>query len=167
MKNIIQRSLPLNVKYLIIDKQYIPLENSFGCFCDNCHKLIANIATVKNDNNETFNIGFDCLETLLLNNSLLSTNDIIEYQRVKLMIPKVLRFSKIIKETAILNRENNLTLTGIRFEKQTYPSEFYVFYWLFDRATPYNSYVKLKDMDFDFLLITLKNIFPKLEIQTI
>jgi hypothetical protein len=167
MKQIIQRNLPLNVKYILTDKKYIPLEVSIGAYCcDNCGKLIANIATVKNDLGNSYNIGFDCLETILINNSLLSTNDVKEYQRIKSMIPKVLRFSKTIKETAILNRENNLTLTGLKFEKQTYLSEFYTFYWLFDRAKPYNSYVKLKDMDFDFLLTTLKNIFPKLEIQT-
>lgn len=167
MKQIIQRNLPLEVKYILTDKKYIPLEESMGICCDNCGKLIANIATVKNDLGNSYDIGFDCLETILINNSLLSTNDIKEYQRVKSMIPKVLRFSKTIKETAILNRTNNLTLTGLKFEKQSYPSEYFTFYWLFDKARPYNSYVKLKDMDFEFLLITLKNIFPKLEILAV
>lgn len=36
MKNIIERSLPLNV-----DKKYVPLLSSDGCVCDNYGKLIA------------------------------------------------------------------------------------------------------------------------------
>ena len=98
MKAIIKRNLSLETKYTVVDKKYIPLENGVGCGCDNCGKLIANIATVKNENNEVFNIGFDCLETLLINNSLLSTNDIADYERIKKMIPKVLRFAKSLKE---------------------------------------------------------------------
>ena len=72
MKAIIERNLPLDVKYILTDKKYIPLADGYGCTCDNCGKLIANIATVKNTNGNSFNIGFDCLETILINNSLLS-----------------------------------------------------------------------------------------------
>ena len=70
MKNIIKRSLPLDVKYSVIDKKYIPVLDGGGCSCDNCGKLIANIATITNGK-EAFNIGFDCLETVLMNNSLI------------------------------------------------------------------------------------------------
>lgn len=161
MKAIIKRNLPLNVKYIVTDKKYIPLENGFGCGCDNCGKLIANIATVKNETNEVFNIGFDCLETLLINNSLLSTNDIEQYERVKKMIPKVLRFSKVLKETISLNNG----LDGFRFERPTgyfATNPCWLTYWLLKgNAKPYNTGVKVKDMDFDFLITTLKAIFPK------
>lgn len=162
MKTIIQRNLPLDVQYIVIDKKYIPLENSFGCTCDNCGKLIANIATVKNTNKDSFNIGFDCLETLLLNNNLLSKNDIKEYENTKKMIPKIIRFSKTIKEN--LNKYPNIT--GIKFEKQTYQSDWFTFYWLQNNElkSRNNDSVKLKDIDFDFLIETLKYIFPKLQI---
>lgn len=161
MKQIIQRALPLDVKYILTDKKYIPLLEGFGLGCDNCGKLIANIATVKNDNGETFSIGFDCLETLLINNSLLSANDVQVYERVKKMIPKVLRFAKHIKEVMSSNN-----ITGLKFEPHENESDYYPFYWLKNNSTTSrdNDFVKLKDMDFEFLKSTLRNIFPSLTI---
>jgi len=162
MKTIIKRNLALDTKYVVIDKKYIPIENGCGLGCDNCGKLIANIATVKNENGEMFSIGFDCMETLLINNSLLSTNDIVEYERIKKMIPKVIRFAKTIKEQV----NNCKTITGIKFEKQTYSSDWFTFYWLQNNEvnSRNNDNVKLKEMNLDFLIETIKNIFPKLQI---
>jgi endoglucanase Acf2 len=162
MKTIIERRLSLNHRYTLIDKQYIPLVESIGTCCDNCGQLIANIATVRNEAGTVYNIGFDCLETILINNNLLSGKDIDEYQRVKKMIPKILRFSKSIKETLTTN--SNANITGIRFEKQSYPSEYYAFYWLKagQLTSRDNDFVKLKEVDILFLIDTLKNIFPRL-----
>ncbi len=164
MKAIIKRSLSLDTKYTVIDKKYIPLENGCGLGCDNCGKLIANIATVKNESNEVFNIGFDCLETLLINNSLLSTNDVAEYEKVKKMIPKILRFSKQLKETISLNNG----LDGFKFERPTgyFANDGWITYWLLKgNQKPYNTNVKIKDIDFYFLITTLKSIFPKYNIE--
>ncbi len=162
MKTIIQRNLPLNIQYSLIDKKYIPIEQSCGAYtCDNCSKLIANVATVKSQDNNIYNIGFDCLETILINNSLLSTGDMAEYEKIKKMIPKIIRFSKTLKETITIN---NGRITGLKFEQ---PSNFmpeYITYYYLSNGKPYNSYVKLKDMDFTFLIDTLKNIFPTLTI---
>ena len=162
MKTIIKRNLSLNTKYVVIDKKYIPLENGCGLGCDNCGKLIANIATVKNENGEIFSIGFDCMETLLINNSLLSTNDIVEYERIKKMIPKIIRFSKTIKEQV----NNCKAITGIKFEKQTYSSDWFTFYWLQNNEvnSRNNDNVKLKEMNYNFLIETIRYIFPKLQI---
>ncbi len=158
MKTIIKRNLSLGTKYTVVDKKYIPLENGCGLGCDNCGKLIANIATVKNESNEVFNIGFDCLETLLINNSLLSTNDVAEYERVKKMIPKILRFSKQLKEIISLNNG----LDGFKFERPTgyFATDGWITYWLLKgNQKPYNTNVKIKEIDFDFLITTLKSIF--------
>lgn len=160
MKAIIQRGLPLTNSYCVIEKMYIPLEESCGHVCDNCGKIIANIAVVKNlSNNIDYNIGFDCLETILINNQLLSGKDIEEYQKVKKMIPKILRFAKSIKETL---GKNSGTITGLKFEPKTYESDFFPFYWLVNNqeTSRNNDYVKLKEVDYEFLLLTLKNIFP-------
>lgn len=162
MKAIVKRNLPLNLKYTVLDKKYIPLEESFGCYCDNCGKLIANIATVRSENNDVFNIGFDCLETILLNNSLLSNADIKDYEKVKKMIPKVIRFSKHLKELISINNG----LDGFIFERPTFMPEWFTFYLVKGNAKPYNTGVKIKDMDFDFLLNTIKAIFPKMQIST-
>ncbi len=160
MKQIIKRNLSLTTQYTVIDKKYIPLENSIGYCCDNCGKLIANIATVRDEKNEVFNIGFDCLETLLINNSLLSTHDIQEYEKVKKMIPKILRFAKSLKETISLNNG----LDGFKFERPSgyFANDGYITYWLLKgNQKPYNTNVKIKEMDFDFLITTLKAIFTK------
>lgn len=159
MKAIIKRNLSLETMYTVIEKKYIPLENSIGAYCcDNCGKLIANIATVKNEGNEVFNIGFDCLETIIINNSLLSTNDITDYERIKKMIPKILRFAKSLKETISMNNG----LDGFRFERPTgyFANDGWITYWLLKaNQKPYNTNVKIKDIDFDFLITTLKTIF--------
>jgi len=163
MKTIIKRNLSLNTKYVVVDKKYIPLENGCGLGCDNCGKLIANIATVRNENGEVFSIGFDCMETLLINNSLLSKNDIVEYERIKKMIPKIIRFSKTLKE---LDEMNN-GLTGFKFERPTgyFAGDGWMTYWLLKgNMKPYNNSVKIKDIDFDFLLSTLKAILTRHEI---
>lgn len=163
MKTIIERNLSLNNKYFLIDKKYIPIEVSAGAYCcDNCNKLIANIAVVRSENGNVYNIGFDCLETILINNNLLSTNDIKEYEKIKKMIPKIIRFSKTIKEQ--LNNYKNIS--GIKFEKQTYTSDWFTFYWLQNNeiTSRNNDNIKLKDVEYDFLILTLKNIFPNLTI---
>ena len=158
-KQIIERRLPLNVKYVCTDKKYISLIDGTGCACDNCGKLIANIATVKSING-TYNIGFDCLETFLLNNNLLEGFNVEEYEKVKKMIPKILRFAKSLKETIELNNG----LDGFKFERPTgyFAGDGYITYWLLKgNQKPYNTNVKIKEMDFDFLITTLKSIFSK------
>lgn len=165
MKYVKQRGLPLNTQYVVTDKKYIPLENGIGLCCDNCGKLIANIATVKNPDGKSFNIGFDCLETILINNHLLSATDVEEYEKVKKMIPKVLRFAKSIKET--IKNNPNINITGMLFSKRpTYKTDYYPFHWLKNNELKGrdNDVVKLKEVDMDFLITTLKNIFPKLNI---
>ena len=164
MKNIIQRNLSLQVQYHLIDKNYIPLENGSGICCANCNKIIANIATVKDDNGKTYDIGFDCFETLLINNSLLSTNDIQDYEKAKKMLPKILKFSKVIKE--VLDHNKSINITGLLFEKSMCFEKGIYFYWLQNNKTESrdNYYYKMKEVDLDFLMKILKNIFPKFDI---
>lgn len=165
MKAIIQRALPLTEKYFLTDKKYIPLLEGIGICCDNCGALIANQATVKNESGQSFTIGFDCLETLLINNSLLSSGDIAEYERVKAQLPKIIRVSKKLAETMYNNR--HLNITGILIEKPMFQdSKYYHFYWLKNGETKSrdNDLITLKDVDFTLFIDTLKNIFPKLNI---
>ena len=160
-KQIIKRKLPLDVKYTCIDKKYISLVDGYGCTCDNCGKLIANIATVKSLNG-TYSIGFDCLETFLLNNNLLEGFNVEQYESVKKWISQTIRISKTLKET--ITRNSNIT--GLGFERPTFTSDYYPFYWLTNNETKSrnNDYIKVRGMDFDFMLDTLRNIFPKLNI---
>lgn len=62
IKKVIRRNLPINDKYVLIDSFYTSMEN--GTCCDNCNKIIANIAVIKNEANKVFHVGLDCAETL-------------------------------------------------------------------------------------------------------
>jgi len=149
--------------YTLVDKKHIPLEQSAGAYCcDNCGKLIANIAVLKH-NTDIFNVGMDCLENILKNNLILSQTDIKDIEAYKKMIPKVLRFAKQLKELIQLNNG----LDGFKFEKPTiFAGDGWITYWLLKgNQKPYNTNVKIKDMDFNFLTDTLKHIFPNLKIE--
>lgn len=158
-----KRTLPLDVKYVCIDKKYIPLMDGNGTTCDNCGRLIANIATIKSING-TYNIGFDCLENFLLNNQLLEHFSLETYEKTKKWISQIIRISKKLKET--IDNNPTINITGMAFEKLEYNNIYYPFMWLKNNELKGrdNDYVKAKDMDFEFMIETLHNIFPKLNI---
>ena len=115
MKKIIQRNLPLDVKYNLIDKKYISLIDGSGTCCANCNKPIANIATVKGGD-KTYNIGFDCLETLLINTKLLDGESIENYNQFKKSLPTFLKRAKEINETVDLWKGRNFKIDYIEVE---------------------------------------------------
>jgi len=65
-----------------------------------------------------------------------------------------------------MTANKHLNITGLIFEAQKYTSDWFTFYWAQNNQSTSrdNDNVKLKNMDFDFLIETIKNIFPKLEI---
>lgn len=170
-KRIIKRHLPLDVKYTCVDKTYLSLVDGNGTCCDNCGQLIANIATVKSVNG-TYTIGFDCLETFLLNNNLLEGFSAEDLQDAKKTIAFVLRFSKHIKEIMKLNPD--MTLTGLKFihDKYFHPKESrtmtYYRYWNGQTVSRNNDYIDFKKnrniIDPEFMVRMLQNIFPKIKI---
>ena len=164
-KQITKKGLPLNVQYTCIDKKYIALFDGGGCICENCGRAIANIATVKSENG-VYNIGFDCLETFLLNNALLDGFDVAEYEATKKQISQILRLSKSIKKTI---SESSANITGLAFVPQKYKTDFFPFYWLCNgqNMSRDNDYLKAKGIAFDFLIQTLKGIFTNISIITI
>lgn len=154
IKNIIQRNLPLNVKYNLINKSYTPLIDSIGCSCHNCGKLIANIATVRAENSEdSYLIGFDCLETLLINNSLLDGKSIEDYQQFKSSLPTFIKHSKEIKESINETNKTNINkIVGIEFEVNNFKSwamygksGYLTYYYIFSNGKKYNSNIRLKN----------------------
>jgi len=161
MKNIIERKLPLNTIYTLTDKKYISLLDGMGCTCDNCGKMIANIATVSNGE-RSYNISFDCLDTILLNNCILSDMDIVEYQSYKAGLSKIMKFIKHLKDVL----KNCQSVTGLKFESQTYESDWYTFYYLHNGRTESrdNSNVKIKGINFDILVKVVSDYFKTLTI---
>lgn len=168
MKTIIQRNLDLSKKYVLTDKKYIPLADGFGCVCDNCNKLIANIATIKNGTN-TYNIGFDCLDTILLNNSILDGRSIEQYEHfkshVKGYISKANELKDIIKDhnTTKINKIVSLEFDVTDFndwlkfgnDKKIYLT----YYFVFDNGKKYNSSFKImSDSNLNDFFTTIKTI---------
>lgn len=52
--------------YILLKTSYIPLMDSLGTCCENCGKVIANIATIQNTKSTNiFVVGLDCAKTLL------------------------------------------------------------------------------------------------------
>ena len=63
-KNIIQRNLPINQQYTLLETFYSSIEDSGTC-CENCGRPISNIAKVIGNNDKLIRlIGMDCAETL-------------------------------------------------------------------------------------------------------
>lgn len=64
-KKVIQRSVPLNQRYEIVSSFYQSLEDGGGTICENCGRLITNVATIKGQSDgRMYAIGMDCAETI-------------------------------------------------------------------------------------------------------
>lgn len=156
MKTIIERKLSLQQKYILIDTKYISLIDGFGCACDNCGKLIANIATVQGQTTgKNYSIGFDCLETFLINNQLLDGKSIEQYNNVVKCLPKVKKIRETIKEFL----SKNPFLTKVKIEVVSYLPNWITFnYYQQDGKQRWNDNTKYKTMDFETLMASLKTI---------
>lgn len=153
-QQVIQRNLPLDKSYKLIDKMYIPILEG-GCICQDCGKLISNIAIVESDNKK-FNVGFDCLNKLIRNNNFICNFTIEDLAKYRNEINTVIRFSKQLQETI----NNNPQIKGIWFEPQKYESDWFTFYYLSTELNKggYNDSKKLKGIEYSFLHKTLSNI---------
>lgn len=98
-KRVVRRNLPINDKYTLIDSFYSSMEN--GCCCDNCNKIIANIAVIKNADNKVFNVGMDCAETLTNLNGLYNAQ--MQFAESKGIRAKVNKATKDGKEVELKN----------------------------------------------------------------
>jgi hypothetical protein len=58
-KKAIRRNLPFD-KYRIVESFY----SADYCTCDNCNKVLRNVAVIQNSKAETFHVGLDCAKTL-------------------------------------------------------------------------------------------------------
>ena len=166
MKQVIKRNLDLEQKYIVLDKKYIPMLESFGTCCENCGRLISNIATVKGTNDKkVYNIGFDCLETILINNSLLSKFDIDEYYRVKPMFAKIIRISKDFKSVIAENKSKGLIISEILIERPKFEGSKFVTIYYVGNFKKTNSYIIAKNIEFKILVETLQNILTGIVIN--
>lgn len=166
-KKIIQRNLPLDTKYNLIDKKYTSLIDSVGICCHNCNKLISNIATVKSEAGNVYMIGFDCLETILINNNLLDGKSIEDYNEYKKQLPTILKRSKEIAETiSEHNRTKIVKIVALDFELENFymfkcygKNGFIYFDWIFENGKKQNDYIKIPNAtNLDILFSTLSSV---------
>lgn len=155
-KKIIERNLPLNQKYILINTNYISLIDGFGCTCDNCGKLIANIATIKAETTgTTHSVGFDCLENFLINNQLLDGNGVEKYtQIIKKALPKIKKIREDIK--GFLSK--NTFIDEVKIVKQNFLDGWITFNFYQQGKQRWNDNTKYKVMDFEMLLASLSTI---------
>ena len=98
-KKLIERNLSLSDTYTFEGATYIPVIEGGGTCCENCGKLISNIATIKNQHGRAFNVGLDCAETLTISNKwdfeCLFKSAISEGKRIRAKILKHLKSGSI------------------------------------------------------------------------
>lgn len=58
--------LPVNCKYNVINISYKAKDAVDYCICDNCGKIISNIAVIENEKKQIFCVGLDCATTMSL-----------------------------------------------------------------------------------------------------
>lgn len=73
------QSIPLG-KYEHIKSVYIPLADGFGCTCDNCGRLIANMVTVQHESGKYYTIGQDCAKTIMSKDDNAIIDETMKYQ---------------------------------------------------------------------------------------
>ena len=172
MKKIIARNLDLTVKYDLIDKRYIPIIDSIGIVCANCGKLISNIATISNDG-KLYDIGFDCLDTILLNNMILDEKDLESYNHYKGHIKSYIKHSKDIG--LIVNEFNSTHIIKIEFIEFSVSdfkkfnrigkNAYLTYYYVYENGKRYNSNIRVKnDINIDDFINTFRVINKNISI---
>ncbi len=163
-KRIIERKLPLSQIYTLISTNYISLVDGYGCTCDNCGKLIANMATVKGGNdNKSYTIGLDCLDTFLINNNLLENKSIEQITIVKKALPKVIKIRNEIKDFLF----KNPFITTVKIEASSLFNDWLTFNYFQGDRQRWNEGCKYKTMDFELLMLSLQTINANIKFELI
>lgn len=85
--------LPVNQKYKVITIDYKPLNELSATTCDNCDKIISNIASIKNESGKVYNVGLDCASTM----QLYQNNEVFNLIEAKKKLARRARFVKWYK----------------------------------------------------------------------
>lgn len=64
-KRVSQKNVPLNQQYILVGSFYQSMEDGGGCICENCGRIITNVATIQGvTDGRQYSIGMDCAETI-------------------------------------------------------------------------------------------------------
>ena len=63
-KKVIRRNLPINKEYKLVDSFYTGGITDNPMSCQNCGRIIANVAVIEDEDGKKYDVGMDCAETL-------------------------------------------------------------------------------------------------------
>ena len=122
-KKAIRRNLPFD-KYRIVESFYSP----DYCTCDNCNKVLKNVAVIQNSKSETFYVGLDCAQTL----SGITDFDIYSHEnsfecakRIRSKVNKAIKLGGIL---SVQNSycSNDIEISVTKVEHADAPIDYYV-----------------------------------------
>ncbi len=87
-KRIVQRNLPLDVKYSLRGIVHGSVIDGDGTICDNCNAIISNVATIADESGKQFHVGLDCMKSLTLKPSLASEEMLESYNSFTVFLGK-------------------------------------------------------------------------------
>ena len=152
-KKAIRRNLPFD-KYRIVESFY----SQDYCTCDNCNKVLKNVAVIQNSKSETFYVGLDCAKTLSGITGLDIENHENSFECAKRIRSKV---NKAIKLGGILSVQNSywsndIEISVTKVEHADAPIDYYVREYVSsaDFLKKYlPEYAAIAKVNFDFKMI--------------
>ena len=122
-KKAIRRNLPFD-KYRIVESFY----SADYCTCDNCNKVLKNVAVVQNSKAETFHVGLDCAQTLSGITELDIENHENSFECAKRIRSKVNKAIKLGGTLLVQNSywSNDIEISVTKVEHADAPIDYYV-----------------------------------------
>ena len=106
-KQLIERNLKFNQKYIYLDITRGSIESGQVCACDNCSKLITNIVHVVNqESKKHYYIGTDCAETLTKSKCLYNNGSATDF------FTDIYSYNKTARFVTELNKGKEYTTDG-------------------------------------------------------
>lgn len=118
-KNIIQRNLPINQQYTLLETFYCSIEDGGNC-CENCGRPITNIAKIIGNTDKLVRyIGMDCAETLT------SIKDNLGFEKYSFQAGKSARAAimKLLKKAKESNTELEIKIQTFKDGEGFYKEE--------------------------------------------
>ena len=100
-KQVNRYNLPIDCKYKVLGFDYCgSILDGGGSTCQNCNRIIVNIATVENEAGKKYDVGLDCAETL----SLVDSSDFWKIKEREAMHRKISKWVRDIKARQTQNK---------------------------------------------------------------
>lgn len=139
----IDGKLRIDQKYKLVTVQYKPKGDDFFdiSFCENCGKMICNIAIVQDENEKKYQIGIDCAATL----TSIEPSKIKQAQKELRNKAKMFKFLKLECKYILVNQNNMFWAYKNKVEKWQH-------YWIWrGKFELIKEYVKHLGIEFSYI----------------